>query len=88
LPEEICQHVVTLQHLELYAEKVKDVSKLTSDVAQYVAYNMPIAFFDDDLLLGSNHIVVLYSSLATSGNKKLSEFWQIEGLLLTSLSLQ
>jgi len=54
LLKETHQHVVVaLQNPKLYANKVNDVGKLTSDVAQYAACNLSITFSNDDLLLGS-----------------------------------
>jgi len=54
LLEEVRQQiVVALQHLELYADKVKDAGPSIKDAAQYVVCNTTITFSDDDLLLGS-----------------------------------
>jgi len=66
LPKEVHQLVVVaLQHPELYADEVKDAGPSMKDVAQYVACNTTITFFDDDLLVVASHIIILCSSLAT-----------------------
>jgi len=44
--------VITLQHPEIYAEKVKDVEVLETPV-QCASCSMVVTFIDNDLLLGS-----------------------------------
>jgi len=48
------QHViVALQHLELYADKVKDMGGSTKSPVQCASCDTAATFTDDDLLLGS-----------------------------------
>ena len=50
MPDGMRQHVVVaLQHLELYANKVKDLGGSTES-----PFSAPVTFTDDNLLLGSN----------------------------------
>jgi len=54
LPNEMHQHVVsTLQHPELYTNKVKYVGGLTESLVKCVSCNIAVTFIVDDLLLGS-----------------------------------
>jgi len=45
--------VIALQHLEIYAERVKAVVEMLKTPVQCASYNMAVTFTDDELLLGS-----------------------------------
>jgi len=48
------QHMVaTLQHREVYTDKVKDVREIFEAPIQWASYNTAITFTNDDLLLRS-----------------------------------
>jgi len=45
--------VISLQHPEIYAEKVKGVVEMSKTPVQCASCNTAVTFIDDDLLLGS-----------------------------------
>ena len=54
LPNDTRQYmVVTLQHPEIHADKVKGVVEMSYTPVQFASCNTTVTFTDDDLLLGS-----------------------------------
>ena len=50
----MCRHVVVaLQHLKLYADRIKDVEELSKGPVQCSSCNMVVTFTEDNLFLGS-----------------------------------
>jgi len=76
--------VVTLQRLELCANRVKDVREMFEVFIQFASWNTTVIFTDNDLFLGSKPYNGLFLRLAISEIRRLTTSMWIEGQLSTS----